>query len=75
MAITVSGIFRGYNPFILNGATYALEYAADPQTEEYFVWIKDESEVQLTHYHTLNDFLNDWDIMLRTLKYEGESNN
>lgn len=75
MAITVSGIFRGNNPFILQGETYTLEYASDPQTEEYFVWIKDESKVQVTHYDTIVDFLNDWDILLRTLKYDSESNN
>jgi hypothetical protein len=75
MPVTVSGIFRGENPFILNGATYSLEYAADPHTEEYFVWIKDEPKVQVTCYDTIVDFLNDWDILLRTLRYEYSSDN
>lgn len=75
MATTVSGVFRGKNPFILNGATYSLEYAADPQTDEYIVWIKHESKVQVTCYDTIVDFLNDWDILLRTLRYDYSSNN
>jgi hypothetical protein len=75
MATTVSGIFRGENPFILNGETYSLEYASDPQTEEYLVWIQNESKVQVTCYDTLVDFLDDWDILLRTLKYDHQSDN
>lgn len=75
MATTVSGIFRGNSPFILQGETYSLEYASDPQTEAYFVWIKDESKIQVTHYDSIVDFLDDWDILLRTLKYDHESTN
>jgi hypothetical protein len=75
MAVIVSGIFRGENPSILNGATYSLEYVSDPQTEEYLVWIQDESKVQVTCYSTIVDFLNDWDILLRTLRYDHSFNN
>jgi hypothetical protein len=73
MAAKVCGKFRGNNPFILNGETYQLEWSSISETGEYYVWIKDKLNVQVTCYNNINTFLDDWDILLRTLQHESLS--